>query len=124
MHCNCSMGLFPEVERAWLTIDSDIYGWRYEDGGDLAYFDGLADIILNVAMVTLKPGLLQPHIVHMLALSTPVEVVLLGVSPVTSCTPAAWLVGWVGGCIRGREGWASIRVLLPASGGVVGEEDY
>ena len=80
MQCNCSMGLFPEVERAWLTIDSDIYVWRYEDGGDLAYFDGLADTILNVAMVTPKPGLLQPHIVHLLALSTPLEVVLLGVS--------------------------------------------
>jgi len=80
MQCNCSMGLFTEVERAWLTIDSDIYVWRYEDGGDLAYFDGLADTILNVAMVTPKPGILQPHIVHLLALSTPVEVVLLGVS--------------------------------------------
>jgi len=80
MQCNCSMGLFTGVERAWLTIDSDIYVWRYEDGGDLAYFDGLADTILNVAMVTPKPGILQPHIVHLLALSTPVEIVLLGVS--------------------------------------------
>jgi nuclear pore complex protein Nup155 len=41
MQCNCSMGVFPEVERAWLTIDSDIYVWRYSDGGDLAYYDGL-----------------------------------------------------------------------------------
>ena len=41
MQCNCSMGVFPEVERAWLTIDSDIYVWKYEDGGDLAYYDGL-----------------------------------------------------------------------------------
>jgi len=65
---------------AWLTIDSDIYVWRYDDGGDLAYFDGLADTILNVAMVTPKPGILQPHIVHLLALSTPIEIVLLGVS--------------------------------------------
>ena len=80
MQCNCSMGLFTSLERAWLTIDSDIYVWRYEDGGDLAYFDGLSDTILNVCLVKPKPGLLQPHVVHMLALSTPVEVVLLGVS--------------------------------------------
>ena len=45
MQCNCSMGVFPEVERAWLTIDSDIYVWKYEDGGDLAYYDGLTGII-------------------------------------------------------------------------------
>ena len=47
MQCNCSMGVFPEVERAWLTIDSDIYVWKYEDGGDLAYYDGLTGINAN-----------------------------------------------------------------------------
>lgn len=23
--CHCMMGLFPEIGRAWLTIDSEIY---------------------------------------------------------------------------------------------------
>lgn len=32
MQCNCMMGLFPEVTRAWLTIDSDIFVWNYENG--------------------------------------------------------------------------------------------
>ena len=32
MQCNCMMGLFPDIKRAWLTIDSDIYVWIYEDG--------------------------------------------------------------------------------------------
>jgi nuclear pore complex protein Nup155 len=31
VQCNCMIGLFPEIERAWLTIDSDIYVWRFED---------------------------------------------------------------------------------------------
>lgn len=26
------MGLFPEIKRAWLSIDSDIFVWNYEDG--------------------------------------------------------------------------------------------
>jgi len=80
MQCNCNMGIFPEVSRAWLTIDSDIYLWRYEDGGDLAFFDGLTDTILNVCLVTPKPGILQSHIKYLLCLSTPAEIVLLGVS--------------------------------------------
>jgi len=80
MQCNCNMGLFPEVSRAWLTIDSDIYLWRYEDGGDLAFFDGLADTILQVSLATPKPGILQPHIKHLLCLATPVEIVLLGLT--------------------------------------------
>lgn len=32
MQCNCLMGLFPEISRAWLSIDSDIFVWNYEDG--------------------------------------------------------------------------------------------
>ena len=32
MQCNCMMGVFPPISRAWLTIDSDIFMWNYEDG--------------------------------------------------------------------------------------------
>ena len=32
MQCSCMMGLFPEIRRAWLTVDSDIFVWNYEDG--------------------------------------------------------------------------------------------
>lgn len=32
VECNAVMGVFPEVNRAWVSIDSDIYFWRYEDG--------------------------------------------------------------------------------------------
>ena len=39
MQCNCAMGLFTNVSRAWLTIDSDIFVWNYEDGSDVAFYD-------------------------------------------------------------------------------------
>jgi nuclear pore complex protein Nup155 len=74
------MGLFPQIERAWLTIDSDIYVWRFEDTSDLAVFDGLGDTILSVAMLTPKKGIFQPHIKFLLCLTTAVEIILLGVS--------------------------------------------
>ena len=80
MQCNCLIGLFPEVERAWLTIDSDIYVWRFADGRDLAYYDGLADTILSVGLVQPKKGIFRQHIQHLLCLTTPVEIVLLGVT--------------------------------------------
>ena len=50
------MGIFPEIGRAWLTVDSDIFVWRYTDGDDLAYFDGLAETILSVSLVQPKIG--------------------------------------------------------------------
>uniref|UniRef100_A0A0B7BCT5 Nucleoporin Nup133/Nup155-like N-terminal domain-containing protein n=1 Tax=Arion vulgaris TaxID=1028688 RepID=A0A0B7BCT5_9EUPU len=80
MQCNCMMGLFPEIERAWLTIDSDIFVWKYEDGSDLAYFDGLGETILSAALLKPKTGIFQPHIQYLMCLATPVDIVLLGVS--------------------------------------------
>ncbi|XP_065595993.1 nuclear pore complex protein Nup155 [Cyrtonyx montezumae] len=78
MQCNCMMGVFPEISRAWLTIDSDIFMWNYEDGGDLAYFDGLSETILAVGLVKPKGGIFQPHVRHLLILATPVDIVILG----------------------------------------------
>ncbi|KAM3938778.1 nuclear pore complex protein Nup155 isoform 1-T1 [Leptodactylus fuscus] len=80
MQCNCMMGVFPEISRAWLTIDSDIFMWNYEEGGDVAYFDGLSETILSVGLVKPKEGIFQPHIRYLLVLATPVDVVILGVS--------------------------------------------
>uniref|UniRef100_A0A8B9BMU9 Nuclear pore complex protein Nup155 n=1 Tax=Anser brachyrhynchus TaxID=132585 RepID=A0A8B9BMU9_9AVES len=80
MQCNCMMGVFPEISRAWLTIDSDIFMWNYEDGGDLAYFDGLSETILAVGLVKPKGGIFQPHVRHLLILATPVDIVILGLS--------------------------------------------
>ena len=48
--------------------------------GDLAYFDGLSETILTAALVKPKAGVFQPHIQYLLCLTTPVDVVLLGVS--------------------------------------------
>ncbi|CAL4122100.1 unnamed protein product, partial [Meganyctiphanes norvegica] len=80
MQCNCMMGLFPDISRAWLTIDSDIYVWLYEDGSDLAYFDGLHETILSVGLVKPRPGVFKQYIEHLLVLTTISEIVLLGVS--------------------------------------------
>ena len=80
MQANCMIGLFPQIERAWLTIDSDIYVWRFADCQDLAYFDGLSDTIVSVALLTPKSGIFRPHIKYLLCLTTAVEIILLGVT--------------------------------------------
>ncbi|XP_046996559.1 nuclear pore complex protein Nup155 [Schistocerca americana] len=80
MQCNCMMGLFPEIGRAWLTIDSDIYVWTYEHGSDLAYFDGLGETIVSIGLVKPKPGVFQTFVRYLLILTTTVEIVVLGVT--------------------------------------------
>lgn len=80
------MGIFPEIHRAWLTIDSDFYVWTYEEAADIAYYDGLNETILCVGLIRPKPGVFHTYIKHLLVLSTVSEIVVLGVtfSPVAN----------------------------------------
>ncbi|XP_065566663.1 nuclear pore complex protein Nup155-like isoform X4 [Artemia franciscana] len=75
-----SMGLLPQIGRAWLTIDSNIYLWNYRDGSDLAFYDGLSEAILSAGIAKPKPNVFQPQIEYLLVLATTVEIVLLGVT--------------------------------------------
>ncbi|XP_050089224.1 nuclear pore complex protein Nup154 [Anopheles aquasalis] len=77
--CHCMMGLFPEIGRAWLTIDSDIYIWTYENARDVAYFDGLSQLIISVGLVTPRPGVFIADVKYLLVLTTPTEIIILGV---------------------------------------------
>ncbi|KAL1505828.1 hypothetical protein ABEB36_005300 [Hypothenemus hampei] len=80
VQCHCMMGLFPEINRAWLTVDSDIYIWTYEQNTDLAYFDGINETILSVGLVKPKPGVFHAFIKYLLVLTTAVDVIVLGVT--------------------------------------------
>lgn len=74
------MGLFPEINRAWLTVDSDIYIWTYEENIDLAYFDGINETILCVGLIKPKPGVFHAFIKYLLVLTTAVDIIVLGVT--------------------------------------------
>lgn len=53
---NCEMGLFTDIGRAWITIDSTLFLWSYDNGSDVAYYDGLTEVILSVALIKPKPS--------------------------------------------------------------------
>lgn len=80
MQCNCMMGLFPEINRAWLTIDSDIYVWTYDQGSDVAFYDGLNETIISVGLIKPKPGVFHTFIKYLLILTTSIDIVVLGVT--------------------------------------------
>ena len=79
-HCNYMMGIFPEIRRAWLTIDQDIYVWCYEQGTDVAYYDGISEMIIGVGLVKPKPGVFKSFIKYLLVLTTTMEIIVLGVT--------------------------------------------
>ncbi|XP_003693542.1 nuclear pore complex protein Nup154 isoform X1 [Apis florea] len=80
VQCHSMMGLFTEISKAWLTIDSDIYVWSYENESDVAYFDGLNETIISVGLVKPKPSVFQSYVKYLLILTTTVEITILGVT--------------------------------------------
>lgn len=96
MQYHCTMGLFPEIKRAWLTVDSDIYIWSYEHGfvdlnslwiflnfsfrTDVAYYDGLNEVIISVGLVKPKPNVFNHgYVKHLLVVTTTAQILVLGV---------------------------------------------
>nr|XP_017099232.2 LOW QUALITY PROTEIN: nuclear pore complex protein Nup154 [Drosophila bipectinata] len=78
--CHCTMGLFPEIGRAWLTIDSEIYIWTFNQARDVAYYDGLSHLIVSVGLVKPRDGVFVNDVKYLLVLTTPIEVIVLGVT--------------------------------------------
>ena len=79
LECKCFMGLFPEIHRAWLTIDHRLFLWNYEDGSDFVSYDELDQIIVSVTLVPPRPGVFIQEIPYVMAIATPIEIVLLGI---------------------------------------------
>ncbi|GAA6057256.1 hypothetical protein JCM3770_003825 [Rhodotorula araucariae] len=74
----CSMGLLPDIDRAWVTVDHRLLLWDWADGSSFSTFDQLTDIIVGVALVRPRPGVFVDSIQHVLVLATPSAVTLVG----------------------------------------------
>ena len=74
-------GLFPQIHRAWMTIDHILFLWDYTDPrGSFYQYDGLDQTIIHASLVRPKAGVFEDGATPpwLLLLSTPVEVVVLG----------------------------------------------
>ncbi|GAA6061215.1 hypothetical protein JCM10212_001536 [Sporobolomyces blumeae] len=74
----CTMGLLPEIERSWVTVDHRLLLWDWADGSSFSTFEELTDVIVGVALVRPRPGVFVDSISHLLVLATPSQVHLVG----------------------------------------------
>ncbi|KAI9710083.1 MAG: hypothetical protein M1820_002885 [Bogoriella megaspora] len=77
------MGLFAELNIAWVAIDSGFYYWDFKDPNPM--LSGTEDLSNNITAVKLlKPraGVFKPHVRYIIVVATTVEIFILGVSPV------------------------------------------
>lgn len=82
LECKSFVGLLPEINRAYITVDNKLFLWNYSDvnkeGGEFMVYTDLTQIIVSVGLVKPKPGVFPKQIKYLLVLATPVEVVLVG----------------------------------------------
>lgn len=74
------MGIIPELERVWVSIDSKLFLWDYTEGQELSSYTDQPDVIVHVALVKAKPGVFIDDINYVLVICTPVTVLLIGLS--------------------------------------------
>ncbi|KAJ5888990.1 nucleoporin [Penicillium taxi] len=74
-----SMGLFAELNHAWVAIDNALYIWDFtHPNPQLVGFEEQPNSINSVKLVKPRPGVFLPAITHLLVVSTTAEVILLG----------------------------------------------
>ncbi|UKZ82578.1 hypothetical protein TrVFT333_010370 [Trichoderma virens FT-333] len=75
------MGLFAEINHAWVVIDNSLFLWDYTHSDpELIGFEDQPHTIHAVALVPPKPGIFVGTITHILVVATSSEMILLGVS--------------------------------------------
>ncbi|KAN0100556.1 Non-repetitive/WGA-negative nucleoporin C-terminal domain containing protein [Tylopilus felleus] len=74
------MGLLPEIDRVWISIDHKLFLWDYIHGQDINSFVDQPDVITHVAVVNPKPNVFVDEISSVMVLCTPVSVLLIGIS--------------------------------------------
>ncbi|CVK94545.1 hypothetical protein FPRO04_10766 [Fusarium proliferatum] len=81
------MGLFAEINHAWVVIDNSLFLWDYtHPDPELIGFEDQPHTIQAVALVPPKPGIFVNTITHILVVATSSDIVLLGVS--ATATPS------------------------------------
>ncbi|KAI9204573.1 Nup133 N terminal like-domain-containing protein [Polychytrium aggregatum] len=75
------MGLFPELRRAWMTIDTKLYIWNYEDESEIYVLGEEQDqIITSVCLAKPVAGVFVEQIEYLIVVATPIEITLYGVA--------------------------------------------
>ena len=81
------MGLFAELNHAWISIDNALYLWDYtRPNPDLVGFEEQPNSITAVKLTKPRLGVFVPSITHLLIVATTAEVILIALSAQPSPT--------------------------------------
>ncbi|CUS21537.1 LAQU0S03e04830g1_1 [Lachancea quebecensis] len=73
------MGLFPELNRCWITIDNKLILWNFNNPSDFQSIDDIKHTILTVALAKPKPNTFVESVNYLLLIATPFDVYVLAI---------------------------------------------
>ncbi|ODV86221.1 hypothetical protein CANARDRAFT_231688 [[Candida] arabinofermentans NRRL YB-2248] len=82
LDCITNMGMFPELQKAWLTIDDKLIIWNYQASAheeDFYTIDAFKNTILTVQLVKPKPKVFVDSVNYLLLVSTSMDIHILAV---------------------------------------------
>lgn len=77
------MGILPDIDRVWVTLNHRLYLWDYIEGGSSSFetYDKADNqVITHVALVPAKRGIFIDTITHVLVLCRRMSLTLVGIS--------------------------------------------
>lgn len=78
--CATKIGLFPEIERAWIAVDNRLIMWNHnssDNGGFLTVdLSQIKHTILQVKLVKPKPMVFVESVNHLLVVATTMEIII------------------------------------------------
>jgi len=80
----CFMGIFPEIERAWFTVDNKLFLWNYNHESDFVAYDVSDQVIVSVCLASPRPGVFTERFRYVLIVANTVEILLFGVNVVST----------------------------------------
>ncbi|KAI8853145.1 Nup133 N terminal like-domain-containing protein [Chytridium lagenaria] len=130
MESRCFIGVFPEIQRAWISIDTKLYLWNYETREDIQIFGELDQVIISVGLVKPKPGVFLDQIDYVLVIATPIDITLVAMSASKSDGTGIKLYGTDISVSSDNDSIASIvgtdegRIFMLATNGRIFELKY
>lgn len=74
------MGIFPELDRCWMTVDNKLILWNIDNPSEVQSIDDIKHTILSVALVKPKQNTFVKKIDHLLLIATPFDIYILAIS--------------------------------------------
>lgn len=110
-------------------MDNTLYLWNYFKPEEFDVYDGLTEAIISVALSVPKAGIFQESVKYVLALATPVEVVLLALCNVNKdgqlkLVPTAYSLPSDNVTMLKIVGSLSGRIFMAGNDGNIYELDY